>query len=429
MVGIDLRRVAAVTLLAAGVTQPTSAAPRVGPAQDSVRVPLSTEAVRQLRPQDTALIDAAQQIQVDQAVSDAALAVQDTAPAAAVQGELIAPLNFAQQHVRPRVMVPQERLRLTLRADTAHIPFNYTSQVARTGRPLEVRPVVYVESGGLRYDPGTNDLRGSLSVIVQNPERPVNNEPLSRSVWLQFISDAGPVVPDTLQVGHAGRPPRRVQLRSQTSRDTVYVKVFGDPSAPPAEVPVPVWKPDIDLDIPERPHGFGFEAAVVTVHMPRVFGPEEREVTLHPSMGTVEPPSIRLAGGEDGIVHWRARGTGEATLTASAAGFQIRSDPVSFVWPLSFLIASLLGAILGSVAAQVGATRRYAKAGLGPALGNVFSGLVAGIVTSVAFAIGINLVGLEIQVVYGEAAAFVLAALGAIYGLPGLRRSRPPVRA
>lgn len=426
MASIDLRRVATVTLVAVGVAQPARAAPGAAPVQDSVRVPLSTEAVRQLRPQDSAVIDASQQIELQQAASDAALATQDTAPAAAAPAQLMAPLDFAQQHVRPQVMVPQERLRLTLQRDSAHLPFNYASQMTRTGRPLQVRPIVHVESGGLRYDPETNDLRGSLSVILQNRDSPVSNEPLSRSVWLQFISDAGPVLPDTLQLGHAGRPPRRIQIQSKTNRDTVHVQVFGDPAAPPAEIPVPVWQPDIDLDIPERPHGFGFEAAVVTVHMPRVFGPEEREVTLHPSMGTVEPQSIRLAGGQDGTVHWRARGVGEATITASAAGFQARSDPVNFVWPIPFLIASLLGAVLGSGASQMSATRRYTRVSLGTALGNGFSGLVAGLVTSVAFAIGINLVGLEVQVVYGEAAAFVLAALGAIYGLPGLRRSRTP---
>lgn len=423
--------VATVALAALAMAQPAAAVPGARPAdQDSVRIPVGTGTEALIQSQDTIRADATRETLLEggagEAVRDALVdAAQDTTAAPALQAEQVrAPANFATQYVKPRLMVSQERLRLTLQQDRVQVPFQYRSRMERTGRSLNVSPVVHVQGGGMRYDPELDALRGSLSVIVQDPDSPVSNEPLSQAIWLQFISDAGPVVPDTLQLGHAGRPPRRVELRTQTTRDTVHVQVFGDPSSPPAEIPVPVWQPHIEVDVSEQPHGLGFEAAVVTVHMPRVFGPGERVVTLHPSTGSVEPQSLRLAGGADGTARWRSRGIGEATISASTAGFQSRSEPVQFVWPVPFLVASLLGAILGSLATQLGATRRYAKVGLDEAVGKGFSGLVAGLVTSVAFAIGINLTGLDIQVAYGEAAAFVLAALGAIYGLPGLGRTK-----
>ena len=95
---------------------------------------------------------------------------------------------------------------------------------------------------------------------------------------------------------------------------------------------------------------------------------------------------------------------------------------IFYEWPVRFLAASLLGGLLGSAVAAL-AARRRGRVASRPAYG--LGGLTTGLLVAVAFAVGLNLTGLEILTQYGEAVVFVVAALGAILGLPGVAKAVP----
>ena len=78
-------------------------------------------------------------------------------------------------------------------------------------------------------------------------------------------------------------------------------------------------------------------------------------------------------------------------------------------WP--FLVAAILGGVGGTLL-----RRRRRKL----ALADFVAGVVAGLVSALAYAIGLNLTGFNLNVRFGEVVVLVVAALGAALELPGL---------
>ena len=91
-------------------------------------------------------------------------------------------------------------------------------------------------------------------------------------------------------------------------------------------------------------------------------------------------------------------------------------------WPFLFLAASLLGGIVGSVMDCEAIRRRGTPASR---RAFVVSGVAAGIFAAVAIVIGLNVTGVDLPETSGEAVVFVVAALGTVLGLRGLRRALP----
>ncbi|MGH7645391.1 MAG: hypothetical protein ACREMR_07365, partial [Gemmatimonadales bacterium] len=118
----------------------------------------------------------------------------------------------------------------------------------------------------------------------------------------------------------------------------------------------------------------------------------------------------------------RSVGIGRDSIVARSGPFRSAPTELAYTWPLLFLGAALAGGVVGSASAGFGAHRRGKEISR-PAY--LVSGLASGLLVAVAFAVGLNFTGLEITTHQGEAVVFVVAAVGALIGLPGLARVVP----
>ncbi len=189
------------------------------------------------------------------------------------------------------------------------------------------------------------------------------------------------------------------------------------------DVWVPVERPAIALE-PVTPTvtGLGLAVAIVHVTLPPEAGTTPRVVRLTAKHAIPEPSELTLAGGETRDAKVRSVGIGTDTLYARSDPFHSDRVVIVYGWPVRFFAAALLGGLLGSVVAGYGARRR-GKGTSPPAYG--VGGLATGLLVAIAFAVGLNLTGLEMVTQYGEAVVFVVAALGALLGLPGIGKAVP----
>jgi len=92
-----------------------------------------------------------------------------------------------------------------------------------------------------------------------------------------------------------------------------------------------------------------------------------------------------------------------------------KSRPVSFAWPVSFLLFSLLGGVVGAL---IDAARRKSRSRSRRAWWRQLgSGVAVGVVAAVTAATGINALSVQLPAVAGEAAVFAFAAIAAFGGL------------
>jgi hypothetical protein len=168
--------------------------------------------------------------------------------------------------------------------------------------------------------------------------------------------------------------------------------------------------------------GFGLATTELHVSLPVEAGSNRRDVVLSARHGVPQPSVLQLAGGESGVSVIRSSGVGRDTVLVTSG--PLRSEPLELVyaWPLLFLVASLLGGLVGSLMDAAAVRRRGTSASR---RAYVVSGLAAGVFVAVATVIGLNVTGVDLPATSGEAAVFVVAALGAVLGLRGLRRSLP----
>jgi hypothetical protein len=115
-------------------------------------------------------------------------------------------------------------------------------------------------------------------------------------------------------------------------------------------------------------------------------------------------------------IHSGAPGT--ATVRVEVGDVTSRSATLRFAFPWSFLIAAVLGSLVGALIRGRGASAPSA------AHVDALLGLACGLVAAAAYTLGLNLIGVELSVRVGDAATFVVSALGAAYNLPGLAQAR-----
>ncbi len=93
--------------------------------------------------------------------------------------------------------------------------------------------------------------------------------------------------------------------------------------------------------------------------------------------------------------------------------------------PLAFLVAALLGGLFGASLTRLKARKQQRDASWARHVG---AGVISGVVGAVAWALGVNLLGVSIRVPNGsEGAAFVIAYLAGHQGLSTLSSRMAPV--
>jgi len=299
------------------------------------------------------------------------------------------------------------------------LPFLFLAADPHGARPLALRP--YVEGTPLEYT-GTI-FRGSVALGLVDTLQPGRTVTLPVPIWFHLSAEAGAVSPADVPIRHTSLPPSTAVVTAATPGDSLRVLV--QPAL--TLTPIPTWlavhRTLLALEpATARIAGFGLGRTELLVSVPAIAGVARHDVVLSARRGAPDPSVVSLAGGETGRSTIRSSGVGRDTITATSG--PLRSAPLELVygWPFLFLAASLLGGIVGSVMDCEAIRRRGTPASR---RAFVVSGVAAGLFAAVAIVIGLNVTGVDLPETSGEAVVFVVAALGTVLGLRGLRRALP----
>lgn len=282
-----------------------------------------------------------------------------------------------------------------------------------TGRRVSLRPVVEIEMGGLRVQPAQN-FSGSIRIGVED-ETQGPPQPLGMAFQMLVTANADSVSPASVSVDHTNLPFDSVRIVALGPGDSVRVRVR--PTFDQAvELDIPVVWPIVTLDAsPRRIQGFGLETAVLTLQANGLPPSMSVAVALNADRSRTEPSSVQLGAANVSTVVIRSNGIGIDSVAASGA--LLRSTPIAveYVFPWAFLFASLLGGVVGGLIRYIVLkSKKTENIALIPLLVHVLLGVLTGLLTTVAYAVGINLLGVQPSATIGEALVFVISAFGAI---------------
>jgi hypothetical protein len=347
---------------------------------------------------------------------------QDTTPIRLEAGEVLAgrtgveaaPIRESARLGNPALL--GDRVRERPVAQQLALPFHYFVPAASDGALLALRPI-YEPRVRLRYDPADRVYRGSFYLALQDTARPGSSRPLSAPVRLQVSSDVAEMSPESLELTHTNLPFHAVEVVARRVGDGLRVRIIPEFDLTGVDVWLPA-EPTLTVEsVAPRIAGFGIQTGIVTVaiHGGGLDGPTT--IRLLPTRGSIDPDSVRLTAGQATTVRIRSAGIGPATVRAFAPGLIEAETDLAFGWPVLFVLVALLGGMVGGL----GAALHHRRDGGGVRLrdhmlpGTIFGLLVA----TVYYAVGINLLGVHIDIGYfNEAAVFALAALAGLLGLP-----------
>jgi hypothetical protein len=305
--------------------------------------------------------------------------------------------------------------------DTSHryLPILFLVADPRASRPLALRP--YVEAAALEFTGAL--FRGSVALGLVDTLQPDRAVTLPAPIWFHLSAEAGDVSPPDVPVRHTSLPPSAAIVTAAAPGDSLRLLVQPALTLSPIITWLAVHRTLLAVEpATARIPGFGLGHTELHISLLAHAGEARRDVVLSARHGAPDPSVVSLVGGETGRSVIHSSGVGRDTVTATSG--PLRSAPVELVygWPLLFLAAALLGGIVGSVM-ECEAIRRRGT----PASRRAFvvSGLAAGLFAAVALAIGLNVTGVDLPETSGEAVVFVVAALGTVLGLRGLRRALP----
>lgn len=280
---------------------------------------------------------------------------------------------------------------------------------------LSVR--IAIAGGGLRYDPALQAFVGTVFIGLEDSVRHTERLTLSRPIDVQVTGDAESVEPGNLRLTHTNVPFESVRIRAQLTGDVVrlLVQPTFDPDIAPT--PIPVVRPSIIVHAsPETIHAFGLQSATITISGPPTLSGESMVISA--DRGDLDTNTLSLPPRGAATTKIRSGAPGSATVRVEVGDVTSRVTTLRFAFPWSFLVAAVLGSLVGAlIRGRVGAGQSVAQV-------DVLLGLACGLVAAVAYTIGLNLIGVELSVRVGDAAAFVVSALGAAYNLPGLAQAR-----
>lgn len=317
----------------------------------------------------------------------------------------------AQLQDTGRIAVPLPHGRL--------LPWLFVTADARAARALALRPFVVGEP--LEYT-GTG-FRGSVVLGLVDTLQPDRADSLRTPIWFHLSTDAGEATPADVAVRHTSLPPYSSVITAATPGDSVRVLVQPALTLSPIATWLAVRRALLQVEpATARILGFGLASTELHVSLPLEAGSARRDVVVSARRGVPHPSVLTLAGGESGLSVIRSSGVGRDTIIATSG--PLRSVPLEVVygWPLVFFVVALLGGLVGSVMECEMIRRRGTPASR---RAFVVSGLAAGLFAAVAMVIGLNVTGVDLPETSGEAVVFVVAALGTVLGLRGLRRALP----
>lgn len=297
------------------------------------------------------------------------------------------------------------------------------------GVQLELVPI-FETGDGLMMRGAGSAFTGALHVGVRNTVNPTGTETLDQAVQILVTGALGQISPQAVSVTHTNLPLVDVTLEDPAPQEPVQLLVRASFADEAFAIPVPVRRPGLLLRIsPPSIQGFGVDTAIVSVRMEGVQDAAGRSVSLTSTQGRLDPaPAVTLDAQGLASSTLRSEGVGSATVTASANGVQPQIETIAYVWPVGFLVFSLLGGCAGAFIKRGTASGKKS----GGWFGWLMVGALSGLVVTVAGAIGISLLPWTPTATMSEALLFGVAAIGAFLGagalitVPGANESVEP---
>lgn len=264
------------------------------------------------------------------------------------------------------------------------------------------------EGGGLRYDPATDDFRGTLDVWLEDQDDAGLAYELQQAVSINLFSEADSLSNGLVRFTATGQP-QRITVVARTPGDSVKVELWPLARIDSVTVMVRVL-PALRLRVtPTRVAAWGLETAVATVEL---LGDAHGEfgVTVRPTRA--DPVALQFTHREAKAAVLRSRGLGPDTVRASGAGLAPSVAVVTYVFPLALLVALALGSSIGTAALQLSTKTRSTAPWWA-----FLRGLLLGLVAVAAYAVGVKAIPVPIPAQVGEGGAFVVSSLAAYLGL------------
>jgi hypothetical protein len=281
------------------------------------------------------------------------------------------------------------------------------------GVQLDLQPIVEAGDGLMMRGAGSA-FTGALHVGVRNTANPTGTETLGQPVQILVTGALGLISPQSVSVTHTNLPLVDVALEDPAPQEPVQVLMRASFFPEAFTIPVPVRRPRLVIEIsPPSIQGFGVDTAIVSVRMEGVQDAAGRSVSLASTQGRLDPaPAVTLDAQGTASATLRSESVGPSTVTASAGGVQPQTGTVAYVWPVRFLVFSLLGGCAGAFLKRGTASGKKSKG----SWRWLAVGAVSGLVLAVATAIGINLLPWQPTATMSEALVFGVAALGTFLG-------------
>jgi len=282
-----------------------------------------------------------------------------------------------------------------------------------------------IVGGGLKYDPADGLYRGDLLVGLENAVAPGASDSLSGTVRLQ-LTGPDTVSPGQLTLSHTNIPYASVRLAAATHSNVVTMHIHPSFEAAGTDVPIPVRQPLFLVAVsPKRIDGYGLGAATLTILGTSRVPEESVGVSVDAERGTLGVTSLQVARNHAATTTVRSRGLGDDRLSVRSGRSDSMVVMITYVAPLAFLVAALLGGLFGASLTRLKARKQQRDASWARYVG---AGVISGVVSAVAWALGVNLLGVSIRVPNGsEGAAFVIAYLAGHQGLSTLSSRMAPV--
>jgi len=321
-----------------------------------------------------------------------------------------------------------ENVRRTI-AGSAAVEFPYLFRtITPSGAIADFRPVAIPSSDTLEFDPGSAAYVGSMLVGLRRTDESAEPLDLPSPIVLTMRIDSGNLVPEQVELTHTGGPYEKVRISVGSFRRAARVRVASDAFGDSEPIELSLVRPSLQLGVsPHRIPGYGLGVAQLSLVARDASARKVGSLLVTYDRGELDGGGlVALDAAGSATVEFRSSGLGTARIEVTHDQYEPASGLVEFDFPWLFLIASFAGGLAGGVIRfwRTGDRRmhRFARA--------LLRGALTGFVVSVAYTVGVNLVGISLGEGTTEAFVFTVAMIGALVGLrlPKRRPREAPAR-
>jgi hypothetical protein len=271
---------------------------------------------------------------------------------------------------------------------------------------------IAAEDAPLRFNPDRKLFEGRIQVgfveLGSSAERPLDGN-FAFQIQGPVTSD-----PQVARVMRTAPPFEVIRVSSNDPGPEVRLTVRSTVNPEGAQLTMKVVRPEVEVRVnPPLIQGLGLETADIVVSSKAPQVTRGLRIQLASDGGRVEPLTVVLD--DSGIATARIRSAAVGRATVRAEGPVIASGAqasVAFQTPWRFIGSALIGGLAGGVLRK-GAQWRTGRRRL---VMEMLVAVLTGAVVFSLFALGVNLLGINLPSQGGEVLVFVVSALGAFIG-------------